>query len=183
MALFARTKTKGIEGEALQYLDALYNLAVRLTRDESAAEDLVQETYVKVLRFGDRFTPGTNLKAWLFTILRNTWIDLYWKRSGEILVADPAELAGIAGFDEGLAQGLGVGAHGAEGPDRIYRADLEAALEKLPEEFRTAIVLADVEGLTYEEVAEVMGCPPGTVKSRLFRGRKMLREVLHDYGR
>jgi RNA polymerase sigma-70 factor (ECF subfamily) len=183
MAWFARRRTEGIEAEALQHLDALYNLAVHLTRDESAAGDLVQETYVKVLRFGERFKPGTDLKAWLFTILRNTWIDLYWKRSREILLAAPADLDGAAADIEGPAGGLDAGTPDTRLPDRIYRADLEAALEKLPEGFRTAILLADVEGFTYEEIAQVMGCPPGTVKSRLFRGRKLLREMLRDYGR
>lgn len=165
--------------EAVKHLTSLYNFALGLAKNEADAADLVQETYLRALRFRHRFQPGTNLRAWLFKILRNAFIDSYWRRSRESDMED----VDPEGKSATLAEVEGV--RGAEGAplNRLIRMDLQEALEQLPETFRTAILLSDVEGLHVEEVAEVMGCPQNTVKTRLFRGRRLLREHLKDYGR
>ncbi len=170
----------GVANEALAYVDALHNLARYLTGNETDAEDLVQETYTRALGAQHQFTPGTNLKAWLFRILRNTFVSLYRRQRHNPLVG---------GLDtvEASAQGAA--------PETWFRDDLEldrlrkvvaeeieAALMTLSEEARTVILL-DLEGLTEVEVAEVVGCPVGTVKSRLARGRAALRQKLKDYAR
>lgn len=163
--------------EALAHLNSLYNFALNLTKNAEDAADLVQETYLRALRFRHRFQPGTNLRAWLFKILRNVFVDSYWRRNREPARDDldpegaSATLAGVEGV------------RGAEaGPvDRLVRMDLQEALQQLPEPFRTAIVLSDIEGLNVAEIAEVMQCPSNTVKTRLFRGRRFLQELLKDY--
>ncbi len=156
--------------QAVEYLPALYRLALWMTKNPTEAQDLVQETYLRALRFSHRFEMGTNLKAWLFKILRNIFIDAYWKKSREPTV-DLDEIAPV---------------YPAEGSERVpaqvlVRGDLSAALEKLPDPFRTAVILSDVEGLSVAEIAEIMECPEGTVKTRLFRGRRVLRGFLQDY--
>ena len=161
---------------ALQHLDALYNLARWLTRDSVEAEDLVQETYLRAIRAAHQFHPGTNLRAWLFQILRNTFFSEF-KRKAREPVEDPAVLDrlprpdGEANPDHRLAVA----------PNGLAGLDLEAALDRLPEEQRTVVLLADVEDYTMEEVAAILDCPVGTVKSRLFRARATLKELLRDY--
>jgi RNA polymerase sigma-70 factor (ECF subfamily) len=167
--------------EALQHLDALYNLARWLARDPVEAEDLVQETYVRAIQAAHQFQPGTNLRAWLFQILRNHFLTTRTRRSREPEPMDPEVLEGL-----GATGGSGAGASGMDGrvggsPDSGRRLDLTAALDQLPEEFRSAILLADLEEFRMEEVAQIMGCPVGTVKSRLFRARALLRGLLKDY--
>jgi len=168
------------EHRTLEYLDALYNFAMWLMGREEDAKDLVQETYLKAFRFAHQFQEGTNLKAWLFRILRNTFINLYWKRSKEVIgdievaEAEPSSIPSLpAGpFQEELEGRL-------FGP--LIQSDIEKALNRLPEAFRIPIILSDLEGFSQAEIAEILGCPIGTVKSRLYRGRRILRDMLSQY--
>jgi len=160
--------------QALEHLDALYNFAVYLTRKPAEAEDLVQETYLRALRFSHRFEPGTHLRAWLFQILRNTFLTFYRLRERESPMAED----GVSDWDAPMF-------HDAPEDDPgVLEAhtDLERALRRLPEEFRTVLLLAEIEGMPLEEVAQVMSCPVGTVKSRIFRAKERLRALLRDYG-
>jgi RNA polymerase sigma-70 factor (ECF subfamily) len=160
--------------QALQHLEALHNLAVYLTRNGPEAEDLVQETYVRAMRFSHRFQPGTHLRAWLFQILRNTFLTFYRLRERETTRSE-----------SGVAEGEAPMFHDAPGQDSersSVQMDLERALTRLPEEFKTPLLLAEVEGLPLEDVARIMDCPIGTVKSRIFRAKERLREQLKDYG-
>ena len=160
--------------QVLQHLDALHNLAVYLTRNGSEAEDLVQETYIRAMRFSHRFQPGTHLRAWLFQILRNTFLTFYRLRERESTRSE-----------SGVAEGEAPMFHDAPAQDSERSAvhmDLERALVRLPEEFKTPLLLAEVEGLPLEDVARIMECPVGTVKSRIFRAKERLREYLKDYG-
>jgi RNA polymerase sigma-70 factor (ECF subfamily) len=161
------------ERSALSHLDALYNFALYLTHKPSEADDLVQETYLRAFRFSHRFQPGTHLRAWLFQILRNTFFTFYRIRDRETAVAED----GVPDWDVPMFH---------DAPDDDSRAtethtDLERAMRRLPEEFRTVLLLAEVEGLPLEEVARVMSCPVGTVKSRIFRAKERLRGLLRDY--
>jgi RNA polymerase sigma-70 factor (ECF subfamily) len=159
--------------QALQHLDALHNLAVYLTRNGSEAEDLVQETYVRALRFSHRFEPGTHLRAWLFQILRNTFLTFYRLREREpALSEDGVPESGAPMFHD---------APDRDGASTEAHTDLDRALARLPEEFKTPLLLAEVEGLPLEEVAKIMACPVGTVKSRIFRAKERLRGYLKDY--
>ena len=164
----------GFLQQALQHLGALHNLAVYLTRNGPEAEDLVQETYVRALRFSHRFQPGTHLRAWLFQILRNTFLTFYRLRERESAVSE-----------DGVAEGENAMFQDAPLQDIERSAahmDLERAFMMLPEEFRTPLLLAEVEGLALEDVARIMDCPIGTVKSRIFRAKERLRLHLKDYG-
>jgi len=159
--------------EALRFLEPLFATALRLTRNRSDAEDLVQDTFVKVLRFSGRFTPGTNLKAWLYTILHNTWRNQRRGAARDTVEIDSprVEDAAATGSDAG------------DSPERILLratldADLQAALDALPEAFREAVWLRDVEEFSYAEIAEMLGIPIGTVMSRISRGRRLLFEKL-----
>ncbi len=164
--------------EAVKHLTSLYNFALGLTKNEEDAADLVQETYLRALRFQQRFKPGTNLRAWLFKILRHAFIDNYWRRSREPAIEDAeAEQSSATLADVEGPRGVQAGPL-----NRLVRIDLREALERLPNQFRTAIVLSDIEGLKVEEIAEIMDCPTNTVKTRLFRGRQMLRKTLKEYG-
>ncbi|MBI4591566.1 MAG: sigma-70 family RNA polymerase sigma factor [Candidatus Rokubacteria bacterium] len=161
--------------QTLQHLNALYNLAVYLTRNGAEAEDLVQETYLRAFRFSHRFQAGTHLRAWMFQILRNTFLTFYRHREREPAFLDEGNLEG----------GKEAMFHNVPQRDRAAleaEADLGRALAQLPEEFRTILLLAEVEGLPLEEVAQIMGCPVGTVKSRIFRAKERLRGFLKDYG-
>jgi RNA polymerase sigma-70 factor (ECF subfamily) len=163
--------------DVLTHLEPLYGAAMRLTRNRADAEDLVQDTVVKALRFADRFTPGTNLKAWLFTILHNTWRNRRRDAARDSVEVDSTRVEEAASLPDGPAA--------LDTPERILlRAtldeDLQAALDGMPEVFREAVWLRDVDELTYAEIADVLGVPMGTVMSRISRGRKMLFERLHE---
>jgi RNA polymerase sigma-70 factor (ECF subfamily) len=155
----------------------MYSLARWLTRRGSAAEDLVQDTVVRALRAAHQFQPGTNLRAWLFQIMRNLFFSQQERRRLEPESMDPEQLSRVSG---GAAVRRGSDSGGGPG-DRGLGLDLEEALACLPEESRTVMWLADVEDFTMGEIAEILGCPVGTVKSRLFRARLLLREQLRDY--
>ena len=159
--------------EALGHLDALYALARRLTRNPAEAEDLVQDTYVKAFRNRRRFQAGTNLRAWLFAILHNTFLNDVRRRKGSPVEVD-AEIAARAA-DERAAPG--------PSPEesllaRAGAAQIDAALATLPETFRTAVWLRDVQELSYAEIAEILQVPPGTVMSRISRGRRLLHDAI-----
>ncbi|MET0852085.1 MAG: sigma-70 family RNA polymerase sigma factor [Candidatus Rokuibacteriota bacterium] len=158
---------------ALEQLDALHNLAVYLTRNGSEAQDLVQETYLRAFRFSHRFQPGTHLRAWLFQILRNTFLTFYRLREREPALSE-----------DGVPEGGAPMFHDApdeDGESTEAHTDLDRALLRLPEEFKTPLLLAEIEGLPLEEVARIMACPVGTVKSRIFRAKERLRVHLKDY--
>ena len=161
------------ERQTLEHLDALFNLAVYLTRNPSQAQDLVQETYLRAFRFAHRFEPGTNLRAWLFQILRNTFFTFYRLREREPALAED----GVPDWDTPVFHA----APEETGASMEAHTDLERALSRLPPELRMVLLLAEVEGMSLEEVARVMECPVGTVKSRIFRGKERLRELLKDY--
>jgi RNA polymerase sigma-70 factor (ECF subfamily) len=159
--------------QALTHLDALYNFALYLARNAPEADDLVQETYLRAFRFENRFQPGTHLRAWLFQILRNTFLTFYRIREREAAVAED----GVPDWDVPMFHD----APEESGSVMEAHTDLERALRRLPEEFRTILLLAEVEGLPLEDVARVMSCPVGTVKSRIFRAKERLRTLLQDY--
>jgi RNA polymerase sigma-70 factor (ECF subfamily) len=168
------------ERDVLPLLPSLYGAALRMTRNPSDAEDLVQETYLRAFRGFGGFTEGTNLKAWLYRILTNGYINSYRKKQRE-----PQTVEGPDDLDEWYLFDR-LGARNVEGSaeeavlDRIPDADVKVALESLPENFRIPVLLADVEGFSYKEIAEIMGTPIGTVMSRLHRGRKALEKALWD---
>ncbi len=175
-------KRRRFEEEALPHLDALYNTALRMTQNPSEAEDLVQETYLKAHRFWDRYTPGTNCKAWLYKILTNTRINQYVKRSRQPAQVNFDDVEPI--LHRSPAQGLDQATHG----DMAVFADLlddevKQALEAVPDDFRIVLILAVIEGFAYKEIAEILEIPIGTVMSRLYRGRKLLQGSLRDYAR
>ena len=174
-------KVARFERDALQYLDPLYGAALRMTRNPADAEDLVQETYMKAFAAFDSFTDGTNLKAWLFRILTNTYINIYRKRQRQPLQTGSDDLTDWQLHEVESHDSRGLRSAEAEALDRLADQDVVDALAALPEDFRMAVYLADVEGFAYKDIAEIMDTPVGTVMSRLHRGRKLLRSALEDY--
>jgi RNA polymerase sigma-70 factor, ECF subfamily len=163
--------------EVMVYLEPLFGTALRLTRNRADAEDLVQDTVVKALRFADRFTPGTNLKAWLYTILHNTWRNRRRDAARDSVEVDSERVDEAASVSGGPAA--------LETPERILlRAtlddDLQAALDGLPDAFRQAVWLRDVDEFSYAEIARMLDVPIGTVMSRISRGRRLLFERLQE---
>ncbi|HUA93952.1 MAG TPA: sigma-70 family RNA polymerase sigma factor [Acidimicrobiales bacterium] len=165
---------------AMQYMPALYSAALRMTRNRSDAEDLVQETYLKAYRSFGSFTEGTNLKAWLYRILTNTYINAYRAAKRRPEISDVEDLY----LYRRLAPGDG------QAPDRSAEEvaldsftddEVKSAIESLPDAFRIAVLLADVEGFSYKEIAEITDVPIGTVMSRIHRGRRALQKALHEF--
>jgi RNA polymerase sigma-70 factor (ECF subfamily) len=174
-------KQEEFEREALPHMDLLYNYALRMTGNPDDADDLVQETYLKAFRFWDKYEKGTNIRAWLFRIMKNSYINRYRKETKEPDTVDYEEVQNFYNT---------IRAESADPNDlqeKIFGGLLEdevaRALESLPEDFRTVVILCDIEGLSYEEIAEFVDCPIGTVRSRLHRGRKMLQAKLHAYAK
>ena len=171
------------ETEALSHLDALYGGALRMTRNPQDAEDLVQETFMKAFRAADRFTPGTNMRAWLYRIMTNTYISTYRQkqRRPKESWSDSVEDWQLAEVESPTSRGLRSAE--TEALEGLPDSAVKEALAELREDYRMAVYLADVEGFAYKEIAEIMDTPIGTVMSRLHRGRRQLREKLTDHAR
>ena len=171
-----------LEQEALAQIDALYRTALRMTRSAADAEDLVQETYLRAFRSLHQFSEGTNLRAWLFRILTNTYINDYRKRQRRPTNTSLDDIEEFYLYDHLIDSGVQPGDERPEDEvlERLTTDEVSSAIDQLPEEFRQVVVLADVEGFAYREIAEIVGIPVGTVMSRLFRARRRLRVQLHD---
>ena len=169
------------EREAIPHMHLLYNYALRMTANPDDAGDLVQETYLKAYRFWDKYEKGTNIRAWLFRIMKNSYINRYRKETKE---PDTVDYEDIQNFYNSIR-------YESSDPNDLQEKifgglledDVVRAIESLPEDFRTVVILCDIEGLSYEEISEFVDCPIGTVRSRLHRGRKMLRTRLFEYAK
>ncbi len=176
-----KKKHTEFEAEALPHMDVLYNFALRTTGNEDDARDLLQETFLKAYRFWDKYEKGTNIRAWLFRIMKNSYINRYRKETKE---PDKVDYEDIENFYNTIR---------AESTDpndlqqqlygNLLGDEVSKALQSLPDDFRTVVILCDIEGLTYEEIAEFVECPIGTVRSRLHRGRKLLQAKLFEYAK
>mgnify|MGYP001819361753 FL=1 len=169
--------------QAMQYAPQLYSSALRMTRNRADAEDLVQETFLKGFRSFDSFTDGTNLRAWLFRIMTNTYINKYRAKQRRPDETDLGEIEDLYLYKNlGTLQDSSIGRSAEESLMELLPDDeVKAALEDLPDNFRLPVILADVEGFAYKEIAEMLDIPIGTVMSRLHRGRKAMQKALHDY--
>lgn len=174
-------KQKDFQAEMVPHLDALYNFALRLAQDHNDAEDLVQDTFVKAYRFFASYEKGTNAKAWLFRILKNSYINNYRKQSKQPYKVDYDEVSTY--FENVRAERTDT----SDLEEIMYRElmddEISSALQRLPEDFRTVVMLCDIDGFTYEEIANMLDVPIGTIRSRLHRGRNLLRDELIAYAR
>ena len=175
-----RTVQADFEREVMPHLQALYGVALRMTKSEGDAEDLVQDAMLRAYRFWDGFEAGSNCRAWLMRILTNVFRNRYRERAREQEILGEAETSAA-----NLGQFQGAAPRDAESAlfGRMLSRDVETALATLPPEFRLPVILADLEDLSYKEIADIMECPAGTVMSRLYRGRRMLQKHLSDYAR
>jgi len=173
-----RTVQADFEREVMPHLQALYGVAMRMTKSEGDAEDLVQDAILRAYRFWDGFEAGSNCRAWLMRIMTNLFRNRYRERAREQEILGEAEST-----TANLGQFQGAAPRDAESAlfGRMLSRDVEKALETLPPEFRLPVILADLEDLSYKEIADIMECPAGTVMSRLYRGRKLLQKQLADY--
>lgn len=171
------------ERDAMQYVDQLYSAALRMTRNLQDAEDLVQEAYTKAYSAFHQYRPGTNLKAWLYRILTNTYINIYRKRQRQPQQANTEQVEDWQMAQAAEHTSTGLRSAEAEALDHLPDSDIKDALQQIPEEFRLAVYFSDVEGFAYKEIAQILDIPIGTVMSRLHRGRKLLRGLLTDYAR
>ncbi len=183
-AAAADDKRRQFEEQALPFMDQLFGAVMRMTRNPTDAADLVQETFVKAFQAFGQFQQGTNLKAWLYRIQTNTFINIYRKNQrnpyqGTIDELEDWQLGGA----ESVTQSVSTRSAEAEAIDHLPDSAVKDALQSIPEDFRLAVYFADVEGFSYQEIADIMKTPVGTVMSRLHRGRRMLRELLSDYAR
>jgi RNA polymerase sigma-70 factor (ECF subfamily) len=177
----AKKKQSEFEAEALPHMDVLYNFALRTTGNQDDARDLLQETYLKAYRFWEKYEKGTNIRAWLFRIMKNSYINRYRKETKEPDKVDYEEIENFYNL---------IRAESTDPNDlqeklfgSLLGDEVSKALESLPDDFRTVVILSDIEGLTYEEIAEFVECPIGTVRSRLHRGRKLLQARLYEYAK
>jgi RNA polymerase sigma-70 factor, ECF subfamily len=180
-SLALHKRQKEFEAEAFPHKDILLNFALRTTGDADDAKDLLQETFMKAFRFWDKYEKGTNIRAWLFRIMKNSYINRYRKEAREPGMVDYDD---VENFYDSIRDDS---TDSNDLQKQMYRNMLSdevvGALQSLPEDFRTVVILCDIEQLTYEEISDFLNCPIGTVRSRLHRGRKMLEEKLHDYAR
>jgi len=169
------------KAEAFPHKDILFNFALRTTGDKDDAHDLLQETFMKAFRFWDKYEKGTNIRAWLFRIMKNSYINRYRKETREPGMVDYDD---VENFYDSIRDDS---TDSNDLQKRMYSNmlsdEVTEALQSLPEDFRTVVILCDIEGLMYDEISEFLNCPIGTVRSRLHRGRKMLEEKLYDYAK
>lgn len=173
-------KRKQFEADAVPHMDALLRTALRMTRNQTDAEDLVQETMVKAYRFWDKFEPGSNCRAWLFKIMTNIFINEYRSKSRTPVSVNMDDI------DDNFLYGQLASMPPGRNPEeemfaKIFDDDVKKAIEELPDDFRLVVVLSFLEGFSYQEIADIIELQLGTVKSRLHRGRKLLQKKLHDY--
>ena len=169
------------KAEAFPHKDILFNFALRTTGDKDDAHDLLQETFMKAFRFWDKYEKGTNIRAWLFRIMKNSYINRYRKETREPGMVDYDDVENF--YD--LIRDDGTDSNDLQKRmfSNMLSDEVTEALQSLPEDFRTVVILCDIEGLMYDEISEFLNCPIGTVRSRLHRGRKMLEEKLYDYAK
>ena len=169
------------EAEAVPHMDVLFNFALRTTGNGDDAHDLLQETYMKAFRFWDKYEKGSNVRAWLFRIMKNSYINRYRKETREPGMVDYGDVENF--YDSIRDESTDTNDLQQKMYNNMLSDEVTQALQSLPEDFRTVVILCDIEGLTYEEISDFLNCPIGTVRSRLHRGRKMLEDMLRDYAK